>query len=66
MSNTDGEEILFSKAVYHMVDHETLTTALRSCPEIIEDEEGTHFTWLRGPAGEKGRTVLGTIKVEGA
>jgi hypothetical protein len=66
LSNTDGDEILFSKAVYRVVDRETLTAALRSCPEISEDDEGKHYTWLRGPAGEKGRTVLGTLHVEGA
>jgi hypothetical protein len=66
LSNTDGEEILFSKAVYRVADHETLTMALRSRPEIFEDDEGKHYTWLRGPAGEEGRRVLGTMKVEGA
>jgi hypothetical protein len=66
LSNTDGEEILFSKAVYRVANHETITTALRSCPEINEDDEGKHYTWLRGAAGEKGNTVLGNIRVEGA
>jgi hypothetical protein len=66
LANSDGEEILFSKAVYRVVDHETLHAALRSCPEISEDDEGKHYVWLRGPAGEKGRTVLGNIRVEGA
>ena len=65
LSNTDGEEILFSKAVYRVVDRETLTTALGSCPEIFEDDEGKHFTWLRGAVGEKGNTVLGNVRIEG-
>jgi len=47
-----------SKAVYRVVDRETLHAALRSCPEIDKDDEGKHYVWLRGPAGEQGRTVL--------
>jgi hypothetical protein len=66
LSNTDGEELLFSKAVYRVVDREKLTAALRSCPEISKDDEGQRYVWLRGPAGEEGRTVLGSIRVEGA
>jgi hypothetical protein len=66
LSNTDGDEILFSKAVYRVVDHKALTTALRSCPEMNEDDEEKHYTWLRGAVGEKGNTVLGNIRVEGA
>jgi hypothetical protein len=66
LSNTDGDEILFSKAVYRVADRETLTAALRSCPEIHEDDEGKHYVWLRGAVGEKENTVLGNIRVEGA
>ncbi len=66
LSNTDGEELLFSKAVYRVQDRETLTAALRSCPEIDGDDEGKHYTWLRGPDGKEGRTVLGNMRVEGA
>jgi hypothetical protein len=66
LSNTDGEELLFSKAVYRVVDRKTLTAALRSCPEISKDDEGKRYVWLRGPAEEEGRTVLGSIRVEGA
>ena len=66
LSNTDGEELLFSKAVYRVVDHETLTAVLQSCPEISKDDEGQRYVWLRGPAGEEGRTVLGNMRLEGA
>jgi hypothetical protein len=47
-------------------DRETLTAALRNCPEISEDDEGKHYVWLRGPAGQEGRTVLGNMRLEGA
>ena len=66
LSNTDGEELRFSKAVYRVVDRKTLTAALRSCPEISKDDEGKRYVWLRGPAEEEARTVLGSIRVEGA
>jgi hypothetical protein len=66
LSNTDGDEILFSQAVYRVADHKTLTAALRSCPEINEDDEGKHYTWLRSAVGENGNTVLGNIRVEDA
>ncbi len=66
VSHGDGEEIFFSKAVYRVVDHETLTTNLRSRSDLNEDDEETRYTWLRGPASEEGRTVLGTMRVEGA
>ena len=66
LSNTDGEELLFSKAVYRVVDREALTAALRSCPEIDKDDEGKRYVWLRGPAEQDGRTVLGSIRIEGA
>jgi len=66
LSNTDGEELLFSKAVYRVVDHKTLTTALGSCPEINKDDEGKRYVWLKGPAEQEGRTVLGSIRIEGA
>jgi hypothetical protein len=52
--------------VYRVQDPEKLTAALRGCPEIDRDDEGKRYVWLRGPAGEEGRTVLGSIRVEGA
>ena len=66
LSNTDGDELLFSKAVYRLVDRAALTAALRSCPEINKDDEGKRYVWLRGPAEKEGRTVLGSIRIEGA
>ena len=66
LSNTDGEELLFSKAVYRVVDHAALMAVLRSHPEISKDDEGQRFVWLRGPAEEEGRTVLGSIRIEDA
>jgi hypothetical protein len=66
LSNTDGEELLFSKAVYRVVDHAALIAALRSHPELSKDDEGQRYVWLRGPAEEEGRTVLGSIRIEGA
>jgi hypothetical protein len=66
LSNTDGEELLFSKAVYRLVDRAALIAVLQDHPEISKDDEGQRYVWLRGPAGEEGRTVLGSIRIEGA
>jgi hypothetical protein len=66
LSNTDGDELLFSKAVYRLVDRAALIAVLQNCPEIDKDDEGQRYVWLRGPAGEEGRTVLGSIRIEGA
>jgi hypothetical protein len=66
LSNTDGDELLFSKAVYRVVDRAALIAVLQNCPEIDKDDEGQRYVWLRGPAGEEGRTVLGSIRIEGA
>jgi hypothetical protein len=66
LSNTDGDELLFSKAVYRMVDRAALIAVLQNCPEIDKDEEGKRYVWLRGPAEKEGRTVLGSMRVEGA
>ena len=48
LSNTDGDEILFSKAVYRVVDRETLTAALRSCPEIKRRRRGEALRLVEG------------------
>jgi hypothetical protein len=66
LSNTDGDELLFSKAVYRVVDRAALIAVLQNCPEIDKDEEGKRYVWLRGPAEKEGRTVLGSMRVEGA
>src|ERR1019366_8951258 len=65
LSNTDGEELLFSKAVYRLVDRAALIAALRSCPEISKDDEGKRYVWLRGPAEKEGRPAVGGIRIEG-
>jgi hypothetical protein len=64
LSNTDGEELLFSKAVYRVLDGPALLAALTACPELNEDEEGKRYSWMKGPAGQEGRTVLGTVRLE--
>ena len=63
LANSDGEEILFSKAIYRMVDEEAALAALRRCVELQEDED--RFAWLDGQANEDGRTVLGSIARRG-
>ncbi len=59
-SNTDGEELLFSKAVYQVIDEAAAMEALRRCPEFQSefDREPESFVWLNA-----GQTVLGNIRV---
>jgi len=64
LCNTDGEELLFSKAVYSVLDEEALISALNGWPELSKDEEGERHNWLKGPPGEDGRTVLGSFRIE--
>lgn len=62
LSNTDGEELLFSKAVYKVMDQAGVIGALRSCPEFhAESSRGDareSFVWLN-----ERRTVLGNIRI---
>jgi len=65
LCNSDREELLFSKAVYRVLDEPALTGALDACPEMSADEPGERYTWLKGSPGEEGRTVLGSIRLNG-
>jgi len=58
LSNTDGEELLFSKAVYTMADADAVSAALRASP-VLEDESDS-FVWVN-----EHKTVLGNIRVAG-
>lgn len=61
LTNTDGEELLFSKAVFRVADEPVLCAALAGSGEISEEDEGREYVWLRGRAGEAGNTVLGNL-----
>jgi hypothetical protein len=66
LCNRDGDEILFSKALYRVLDRAALIAALRSCPDLGDDlDDGTNFTWLKDDPGPEGRTVLGSFRIEG-
>jgi hypothetical protein len=60
LANTDGEEVLFSKAVYQVIDEAAAMEALRRCPEFQSefDRERESFVWLNA-----GQTVLGNIRI---
>jgi hypothetical protein len=66
LCNRDGDEILFSKALYQVLDQTALIAALRGCPELSDDQDdGTRYTWLKDDPGQEGRTVLGSFRIEG-
>jgi hypothetical protein len=60
LANRDGDEILFSKSVYRVLDHDRLRTALNASPDWHSDGGGVHYTRLN-----EERTVLGSIRIEG-
>ena len=62
VNNTDGDELVASKAIYQVLDRGALIDSLRSSAKIAENEKGTSFTWL---SGEETGTVLGTIRAAG-
>jgi hypothetical protein len=47
LKNSDGEELMMSKAVYQLPDRNSLRAALRKCPEL-DEEDKYHYVWLRG------------------
>ena len=60
LTNSDGEELLFAKAIYSLTDEAAVLHALRDSHEI-EIDEGTGrevFVWLN-----QQRTVLGNIRI---
>jgi len=59
LSNTDGEKLLISKAVYRMEEKDSVLQALGSCPALKEDEK-ERLVWL-----DKKETVLGNIRLNG-
>lgn len=64
VSNTDGEEMLFSKATYTTVDEVAAIGALQLSTEFTdesnEEESAMRFIWLNDE-----KTVLGNIRVGG-
>ncbi len=64
LTNTAGEELVLSKAVYQVMNRGALIASLRSKVEIDENEEGTSFVWLE-PAAAEGTTILGNFRVAG-
>jgi hypothetical protein len=57
LANSDGEELLFSKAVYGIIDEAAVIAGLRNCP-AFHAEDGHDFVWL-----DERRTVLGNIRI---
>ena len=67
LSNTEGDELLFSKSVYKVLDEAAATAALRRRPEFQDESDQTeftpaearqHFVWLN-----ERKTVLGNIHI---
>ena len=66
LRNKDGDEILYSKSRYRVLDQTALIAALRGCLDMSDDrDDGMSYTWLKDDPGPEGRTVLGTFRIEG-
>jgi hypothetical protein len=67
LQNSDGDTLLFSKAVYEVLDEAAALEGLRRAKELAEDSaaEAKVFTWLRAQSGDGGNTVLGTVSIKG-
>jgi hypothetical protein len=59
LANSDGEELLFSKAVYRTTGEAAAIGALRNCPEF-HAEDGQSFVWL-----DDRQTVIGNVRIGG-
>jgi hypothetical protein len=62
LQNTDGDELLWSKAIYRVVDLPALIRALEATFEVRE--AGARYTWLGSPKQDEGATVLGNLRIE--
>ncbi|MBI3208691.1 MAG: SEC-C domain-containing protein [Candidatus Solibacter usitatus] len=64
LTNTDGEELLFSKSVYGMTDEAAVVEALRSCPGLQKEsgakQTDENFVWLN-----QKKTLMANIRIGG-
>jgi hypothetical protein len=64
LQNNDGHELILSKAVYKILDQPALIGALGAYFE--PEEAGVRYVWLSDSKGDDGRTLLGSLTMEGA
>jgi hypothetical protein len=60
VSNNDREELLFSKAIFEILDEETLTASLRESAAFREGDDANTFVWVR----DTDNTVLGNLHLQ--
>jgi len=58
IQNTAGDEMLFSKAIYALLDEAAVKRALSKVPEFQPEEDG--FVWL-----DREKTVLANVRIQG-
>ena len=62
LTNTDGDPIEFQKAVFQVLEEQSVLGALAACPVLHGGGEGA-FTWMRGGPDSPGNTILGNLRV---
>jgi len=65
LQNSSGEDILWAKAVYRIVQKPAFLAALKEMTELNEDQEDKEYVWLSGAEGDDDRVVQGRIAIEG-
>jgi hypothetical protein len=65
VTNTDGDPLTFTKAVYTVEDLPQVLAGLRACPDLTEEEGGQRFAWIPRLPDREDHTVLGSIDLDG-
>jgi len=60
--SAEGDPLVFSKAVYEVLDEAALQAGLQQS-EVIEETEAGHFVWLETPG--TGSRILGSLHLQG-
>ena len=66
MATAEGDPLVFSKAVYEVLDEAAFRRAAESSPVHASDEDGD-FSWFEAPAtsDDEPRRVLGHLRIQG-
>lgn len=67
LQNSDGDTLLFSKAIYEIQNEAALLEGLKQAKELVKDAatDAKVFVWVRAQSAEEGSTVVGTVTIRG-
>ena len=64
LATTDGEELRSCRARYDVADRAAVAAVLDGLTDL-DGDDGAHWVWLGGQASSLGRTIRGSIALEG-